>query len=59
MANDKVRMPSSTAGITSYYDEFKGKFVFKPGHIVIMVVIVILIEIFLHLQGYSLIGITQ
>ncbi len=43
-------------GLVRYFDEYKSKFQFKPGHIIIIVVIVILIEILLHWQGYSLLG---
>ena len=49
-------MPSSMGGLVRYFDEYKSKFELKPGHVVILVVIVILIEIFLHWQGASLLG---
>lgn len=54
MAQDKVSMPTSTAGITRYFDDYKSKIEFKPGHIIILVVVVILISVFLHTYGASL-----
>lgn len=49
-------MPSSMGGLVRYFDEYKSKFELKPGHVVVLVVIVILIEILLHWQGGSLLG---
>ena len=52
MAKDnKIRMPSSGAGITQYFDDYKSKIEFKPMQIVIFAVLVILIVVFLHLQS--------
>jgi len=57
MARDKkVSMPSSTAGITRYFDEYRSKIEFKPGHIIILVCIVIVIELILHSAGNSWFG---
>ncbi|MDO8643289.1 MAG: preprotein translocase subunit Sec61beta [Candidatus Woesearchaeota archaeon] len=56
MAQERISMPSSMGGLVRYFDEYKSKFELKPGHVVILVVIVILIEIFLHWQGASLLG---
>jgi preprotein translocase subunit Sec61beta len=57
MADNKVSMPSGMGGLVRYFDEYKSKFRLKPGHVIVIVVIVILIEILLHWQGYSLLGI--
>ena len=54
--NDKVNMPSSTAGITRYFDDYKSKISFKPGHVIVIALIIMMIIIFLHLYGYTLIG---
>ena len=52
MAQDeKIQMPSSMGGIVRYFDAYKSKIEFKPGHVVILAAIVLIIEIFLHLQG--------
>jgi len=51
MADDKVRLPSGMGGLVQYYDEYKSKIEFKPGTIVLFIILVILIEILLHLYG--------
>ena len=56
MAKDKIAMPSSTAGITRYFDDYKSKIAFKPGHIVILTLLVIVIIIVLHSYGNSWLG---
>ncbi len=48
MANEKIRMPSGMGGLVRYFDEYKSKIEFKPGLIVLFVIIVIIIEIILH-----------
>jgi preprotein translocase subunit Sec61beta len=49
--NDKVQMPSSGAGITRYFDDYKSKVELKPSHVIILAVIVILVVVILHWQG--------
>ncbi len=49
--NNKVSMPSSTAGLTRFYDEYKSKIQFKPSHLVVMIVIVIVFHLMLHALG--------
>ena len=56
MADDRISMPSSGAGITRYFDDYKSKIEIKPGVVLILIVIVVIIEAFLHLQGYKLLG---
>ncbi|MGM5481979.1 MAG: preprotein translocase subunit Sec61beta [Nanobdellota archaeon] len=52
MAKDnKVSMPSSTAGITRFFDDYKSKIEFKPGHLVVMIIVVIILEFILHSMG--------
>ncbi len=48
MSDQKISMPSGIGGLVRYFDEYKSKIEFKPGLIVVFVIIVILIEIFLH-----------
>ena len=57
MAQDKVSMPTSTAGITRYFDDYKSKIEFKPGMIVVFSIIVIIIMLILHAYGSALLGI--
>jgi len=57
MAKDnKIRMPSSGAGITSFADSEKSRIVLKPMHVMILIVLVIIIEVFLYTQGRALLG---
>ena len=45
MSNDKVSMPSSGAGLTRYFDDYKSKIELKPEHILILIILVIIILI--------------
>ncbi len=56
MARDKITMPSSGAGITRYFDEYQSKLRFKPGHIIVLCIIVIIIITILHVYGSSILG---
>lgn len=56
MAQDKITMPTSTAGITRYFDDYKSKIEIKPGHVIILIVIVLILEIVLHVWGKGLFG---
>lgn len=56
MAKDQVRMPSGMGGLVRYFDEYKSKIEFKPGHIIILCTIVIAIMIFLYVYGNTLFG---
>ncbi|MFH0979101.1 MAG: preprotein translocase subunit Sec61beta [Candidatus Woesearchaeota archaeon] len=57
MAQDKITMPTSTAGITRYFDDYKSKIEFKPGHIIILCIIVIILSLALQAYGSSLLSI--
>ncbi|MFT4250141.1 MAG: preprotein translocase subunit Sec61beta [Candidatus Woesearchaeota archaeon] len=49
MAKDnKVRMPSSMAGITQYYDGDQSKIMITPKHVMILIAGVALIVLALH-----------
>ena len=51
MANDRIQMPSGMGGLVRYFDEYKSKIQFTPGTVIVFIVLVILIEIFLHNYG--------
>jgi preprotein translocase subunit Sec61beta len=36
MPRDQVRMPSSSAGVLSFYDEERSKILLKPSHVIIL-----------------------
>ncbi len=57
MASDKIQMPSGMGGLVRYFDEYKSKIEFKPGHIILLCMVVIAIMIFLYSFGASLLGI--
>ena len=57
MAQDKISMPSGMGGLVRYFDEYQSKIKFKPGHIIVLSVAVILIMIFLYSYGNRLLGI--
>jgi len=48
---DKISMPSSGAGITRYFDDYRSKIEFKPEYVVVLSIIVIIIVIMLHMSG--------
>ncbi len=51
MARDeKIRMPTGQGGLVRYFDEYKSNIEFKPGHIVLMAIVVMIIEIVLHVR---------
>ena len=51
MAEEKIRMPATQGGLVRYFEDYKSKLEFRPGHIIIMALVVILIEVFLHVKG--------
>lgn len=53
---DRVTMPTSTAGITRYFDDYKSKVEIKPGHVIVMIIVIIVVEILLHAFGGALVG---
>ena len=58
MARDnKISMPSGMGGLMRYFDDYKSKIRIKPGHIIIMCIVLILIMVFLYTYGNSILGI--
>ena len=57
MAQNRITLPSGTGGIVRYFDEYRSKLEFKPGHIVVICLAVIVIMIILYLYGARLMGI--
>jgi preprotein translocase subunit Sec61beta len=56
MAQDKIQMPSGMGGLVRYFDEYKSKFMFKPSTVIFFIILVILIELFLHTYGSRMFG---
>ena len=57
MAQDKVSMPSGMGGLVRYFDEYHSKIRLKPGHIIVLSVVVIVIMIVLYSYGSRLLGV--
>lgn len=56
MSQDKISMPSSGAGLTRYFDDYKSKIELKPEHVIVLIIVVILIEVLLNWQGNAWFG---
>lgn len=56
MAKETVQMPATTAGLTRFFDDYRSKIEFHPGHIILFAMIIMLVVIFLHIFGGSLLG---
>ncbi|MEM4637776.1 MAG: preprotein translocase subunit Sec61beta [Candidatus Woesearchaeota archaeon] len=56
MSQDKISMPSSMAGLTRYFDDYKSKIELKPEHVIVLIILVIILEIILNWQGSAWFG---
>jgi preprotein translocase subunit Sec61beta len=56
MAKDQIRMPSGMGGLVRYFDEYKSKIEFKPGHVILLCIIIIIVMILLYSFGNSWLG---
>ena len=56
MSKDKINMPMSSAGITRYFDDYKSKIEFKPGHIIFIAIAVVTMVILLNMYGNTWFG---
>jgi preprotein translocase subunit Sec61beta len=54
--SNKVNLPSGMGGLTRYFDDYTSKIELKPGHVVILAVVIMILVILLHLQGAALLG---
>ncbi|MBW2966200.1 preprotein translocase subunit Sec61beta [Candidatus Woesearchaeota archaeon] len=54
---DKIQMPSGIGGLVRYFDEYRSKITLKPGHVIVLCIIVIIIMVILHAYGKVLLGI--
>ncbi|MBI2134804.1 preprotein translocase subunit Sec61beta [Candidatus Woesearchaeota archaeon] len=57
MAQQRINLPSGSGGLMRYFDEYHSKIRIKPGHIIILSVLVIVIMLFLYSFGNRLLGI--
>lgn len=49
-------MPSSGGGLVRYFDDYKSKIEIKPHYVLAVIVLIIIIEIFLHTKGVGILG---
>lgn len=56
MAQQKTTMPSSGAGLMRYTDEQTSKVTLRPGHVVVLAVVIAIIVILLNVYGKALLG---
>ncbi len=56
MAKNKVTLPKSGGGITSYYEDTKSKIRLKPGWVLVFAVFVIILVLVLHMFGDQILG---
>ncbi|MBT7903355.1 preprotein translocase subunit Sec61beta [Candidatus Woesearchaeota archaeon] len=49
--SNKVSMPSGIGGLTRYFDDYKSSIQIKPGHVVIVCIVVMIIILLLHVMG--------
>ena len=55
--DDRVSMPSSGAGLTRYFSDYKSKLEIAPGHVIVLAVIVGILVLVLRSFGPSWFGI--
>lgn len=58
MADNRITLPSSGGGITRFSDATGSRFQIKPGHVIILLILVAVLEILLHVFGNTWFGIT-
>ena len=55
--DNKISMPSGIGGLTRYFDEYKSRITIKPGHVVILCIVIIILLLFLQMRGMAWLGI--
>ncbi len=56
MADQRIRLPAGGGGLLRYFDEYKSKLSFKPGSIIVLTIIIIVLMIVLHTYFKALFG---
>ncbi len=56
MAENKIQMPSGMGGLIRYSDQATSKIQFRPGLIIVFIILIILIEVLLHTYGQAWFG---
>ncbi len=53
---NRVSMPSSSAGLTRYFEDYRSKVSLKPAHILVLAVLIMVILVLLNAYGSPLLG---
>ncbi|HII17270.1 TPA: preprotein translocase subunit Sec61beta [Candidatus Woesearchaeota archaeon] len=57
MSHDtRISMPSGMGGLMRYFDEYKSKITFKPGHIIILCALIMVLMMVLYSYGAQILG---
>lgn len=56
MAENRISLPSSSGGLVRYFDEYKSNIEIKPGYIVALIILVLIVELILYSQSARLLG---
>lgn len=51
MSDDKISMPATSGGLVRYFDDFQSKIEIKPSVIIAIIVLITVVEMFLHYRG--------
>ena len=57
MADNKIQMPLTGAGLTRYFEDYKSKISIQPEHVIVLGVVIMVLVILLHVFGAGLLGI--
>ncbi len=57
MAQERISLPSGMGGLVRYFDEYKSKISLKPGHVIVLSVVVMVVMVFLYIYGNRIVGI--
>ncbi len=56
MAKEQSRMPMSSAGLQSFHDEYRSSIEIKPGHVIVLGILIIFVIAAMHLFGANLLA---
>jgi preprotein translocase subunit Sec61beta len=54
MAQERMRLPSGSGGLTRYFEDYRSNVQISPGHVIALTIIVTIIILLLHQFGPSL-----
>lgn len=51
MSDEKISMPATSGGLVRYFDDFQSRIEIKPSIIIAMIILITIVELFLHYKG--------